>query len=103
MLLTLLAALSSATFFASAVLAAKHEHATLGGYLLSIVVGLVLAACNAWAIYKAGAVLARVTASSPKARQEWSGRAFFLLILLWSPLAAFLGNWVTSAVMRFAS
>src|ERR1700691_5402267 len=100
MLLTLLTALTSATFFASAVLAAKHQHAAVGGYLLAIVVGLVLAACNGWVIYKAGAALAHVTASSSKTGQEWSGRAFFLLILLWLPLAAFLGNWMTSAVVR---
>jgi len=34
-------------------------------------------------IYKAGDVLAHLTASSSKARQELSGRAFFLVILLW--------------------
>jgi len=103
MLLTLLAASSSVTFLASAVLAAKHEHAALGGYLLAVLVGLLLAACNAWVIYRAGDRLAGATASSSKARQEWFGRAFFLVFLLWLPLAAFLGNWVTLAVMRFAT
>lgn len=103
MLLTLLAAVSSVTFFASAVLAAKHEHAALGGYLMATLVGLVLAPCNAWVIYKAGDALAHLTASSSKARQEWSGRAFFLVILLWLPFVAFVGNWAASAAMRFAT
>jgi hypothetical protein len=103
MLLTLLTAASSVTFFASAVLAAKHEHATLGGYLMATLVGLALAGCNAWGIYKVGDVLAHQTGSSSKARQEWSGKAFFLVILLWLPFAAFVGNWAASAVMRFAT
>lgn len=103
MLLTLLAAVSSVTLLVSAVLAARHEHAALGGYLLAIVVGLLLAACNAWMIYKAGNLLANRTSSSSKPRQEWFGRAFFLVILLWLPLAAFIGGWVASAVMRVAT
>jgi hypothetical protein len=103
MLLTLLTALSSATFFGSAVLAAIHEHATLGGYVLAIVIGLLLAACNAWIVYKAGDVVADLTSSCSKPRQKWCGRVFFLVILLWIPLAAFLGDWTTSAVIRFAA
>jgi len=103
MLLTLMAAASSVTFFASAVLAAKHEHAALGGYLMATLVGLVLAACNFWLFYKAADVLARVTASSSEPRQEWAGKAFFLVFLLWVPLAAFVGDWVASAVLRFVT
>jgi len=103
MLLTLLAALSSATFFASAVLAARHEHAALVGYILAVVTGLLLATGNGWAVYRAGTLLANLTSSSSKARQDWWGRAFFLLILLWLPLAAYLGDRVSSAVIRLAA
>jgi len=103
MLLTLLAAVSSVTFLASAVLAAKNTHAAIGGYVLAIIIGLLLAACNAWVVYKAGERVANLTSSSSQSRQEWFGRAFFLAILLWLPLAAFLGNWVALAVMRFAA
>jgi hypothetical protein len=93
MLLTLLAAVSSVTFLASAVLAAKNTHAAIGGYVLAIIIGLLLAACNAWVVYKAGEHVANLTSSS----------SFFLAILLWLPLAAFLGNWVALVVMRFAA
>ena len=103
MLLTLLTATSSVTFLASAVLAARREHATPAGYVLAIIAGILLATCNAWVIYKACDILADLTTSSSKARQEWYGRAFFVVIFLWLPLAAYLGDWVTSAVMRFAS
>jgi hypothetical protein len=100
MLLTLLTATSSATFFASAVLTARHQHAALGGYVLAIIIGSLLAACNAYVLYKAGDVVASLTRSSSKSMQEWCGRAFFLVTLLWIPTAAFLGNWTTSAAMR---
>lgn len=103
MLLTLLAATSSVILFASAVLAATHGHAAFGTYLLAIVVGLLLALCNGWIVYKAGDLLAKLTCSSSKRRQEWFGRAFFLVILLWLPVAAYVGSWVSSAVMRFAT
>jgi hypothetical protein len=103
MLLTLLMVLTSVTFFASAVITAKHERATLAGYLLAIVIGLLLAACNAWVVYKAGDLMAMLTSSSSKVRQDWVGRLFFLAIMVWLPLAAFLGNFVASTLMRFAS
>jgi hypothetical protein len=102
MLLILLAASSSVTFFVSAVLAARHANATRGDYVLAIITGLVLALCNAWVVYKAGETLANVTSSCSKSRQEWCGRGFFLAMVLWMPLAAFFGNWVTAAAMRLA-
>jgi hypothetical protein len=100
MLLTLLAATSSVTFLISAVLAARHANAPLGDYVVAIVIGLLLAACNAWMVYKAGGILADLTKSWSQSRQEWAGRAFFLVMLLWIPFAAFFGDWVTLAAIR---
>ena|SRR5205807_7439288 len=54
MLLTLLTATTSTTFFASAVIAARHAKAGLSGYVLAIIIGLLLAICNAWTLYKVG-------------------------------------------------
>jgi hypothetical protein len=103
MLLTLLTALSSLTFFASAVLAARHQHAGLGGYILAIFIGVLLAGCNAWIVDKSGTILANLTVSCSKPRQEFWGKVFFVAILLWLPLAAFLGDWVSSAIIRIAA
>ena len=103
MLLTLMTASSSVTFFVSAVLVAKHVNASLGGYLMAILVGLLLAVCNAWTVHKVGEILAKLTSSWSKSRQDWCGRAFFIAMLLWLPFAAFLGDWVTSAAMRWVA
>ena len=100
MLLTLLTFTSSATFLTSAVLAARHANVAVGNYIVAVIIGLLLAACNAWMVYKAGDILAGLTKSWSKSRQEWSGRAFFLMMLLWMPFAAFIGDWVTSAAIR---
>jgi hypothetical protein len=93
---------SSTTFFASAVLAARHEHPAFGGYILAIVVGVLLAGCNGWIMYKAAEVLANLTTASSASRQGWWGRAFSLVVLLWLPLAAYLGDWVSSTMIRLA-
>jgi hypothetical protein len=102
MLLTLLTAASSVTFFVSAVLAVRHANASLGDYVVAIIIGLLLAACNAWVLYKSGDILANLTSSCSNSRQEWCGRGFFLAMMLWIPFAAFLGNWVTLSVIRVA-
>ena len=103
MLLTLLMAVSSATFLLSAVLAANHEHARSGGYVLAIVAGILLAGCNGWILYRAADELANLTTSSSESLQEWWGRAFFLIVLLWVPVAAFLGDWVSSTLIRLVA
>lgn len=101
-LLTLLEASSSVTFLAGAVLAARHKHAGLHEYVLAIVVGLVLAGCNARAVHMAAEVVANRTTSIPESRQAWLGPVFCLLVLLWLPVAAFLGNWIATVMLRFA-
>jgi hypothetical protein len=100
MLLTLLTGTSSATFFAAAVVAARHAKAGLGGYALAIIIGLFLAVCNAWILYKLGDILAGLTRSHSEAQQNRWGRAAFVAMVLWLPVAAFLGDWVASAAMR---
>jgi hypothetical protein len=76
-MLYLMIGISSGAFFFSAALAAKHEHATLGTYLWVIVAALLLAGCNAWIIYTAVYVLAKLTASWSESQQEFIGLAFF--------------------------
>jgi hypothetical protein len=103
MLLTLLAVLSSTSMLVGAVLAAKLGHAQLGGYLLAIIIGLSLAACNLWLVRKVGFLLARLEPSRSESLENWFGKAFCLTLLLWAACAEFVGFWVASVVMRFAT
>ncbi len=100
MLWTLLTVTSSATFIASTVVSAKHAKAGVGSYALAIAIGLLLGACNAWSMYKVGRTVAGRTKAYSESQQEWCFRALYLAATLWIPVAAFLGDWVTSAVIR---
>ena len=102
MLWTLLTLTSSATLVASAVISAKHAQAGLGSYSLAIIIGLLLAVCNAWTMYKVGGTLADRSKRYSESVKEWRFRALYLAATLWIPLAAFLGDWVTSAAIRLA-
>jgi hypothetical protein len=103
MLLVLLTAMSSAALLAAAVSAARHEHAALGGWLLAITAGVLLAVCDAWAVYRAGFLLAGLTDSRSERRQEWCGKMFCLAVLLWTVAAGLFADRVASAVVRLAA
>jgi hypothetical protein len=103
MLFTLMTAITSVSFFAGAMAAAKYAKVGLGGYVLAIIIGLSLAIGNAWMFYKLGGILADRTISYSETQQEWLGRAFYLFALLWLVVASILGNLVTSAVMRLVA
>ena len=100
MLLTLLMAASSATFLVSALLAARDDNPTVGKYAVAVLVGALLAAFNAWTVHKAGVLLADRTAALSQTRQEWAGKAFFLVMLMWLPAAALIGKLLTLAVTQ---
>lgn len=100
-LLTLLAAVSGAACLGGAVGAVRDSHPGFGGYVVAIVIGALLGLCNAGMVMQAGIALGRFTASSPKARQEWWGRAFILVIFVWLPVAVVLVSWVTTHLMRW--
>lgn len=100
MLLILMAAITSASFFGGALAAAIHAKAGLSGYTLATIIGLSLAICNALMIYKLGGILADRTISYSETQQEWFGRAFYVFSLLWLVIAAVIGNLVTAAAMR---
>lgn len=99
----LMTAVTSAGILGCAVAAAKYAKAGLGGYVLAIIIGSSLAICNAWGMYKILDIIADLTSSYSETQQEWLGRAFWLLILLWVLVAAFLADLVTSAVMRLVA
>ena len=96
----LLNAMTSLMFFIGAMLAVRQVKTGFTGYSLAIAISLFLATCNAWVFDKVVDTLAHYTGSYTETQQEWCGRAFLLLILLWAPTAACLGKLVTTAVLR---
>ena len=100
---TLLTLTSSVAFFVAAIGSAVHAKAGFGGYTLAVVLGLVLGSCNFWAMEKVAATIVdRLKAYSGSFR-EWCLGALYLAALLWAFLAAFLGGWLTSSVVRIAA
>jgi hypothetical protein len=102
-MIELLVGLSSVTFFAGVVLTAIKAHVALGDFILVVVVGILLAGCNAWAIYKICMVLANFTASWSESRQKWCGGVFILIFMTWTLLSAYIGSRMALAVLRLAT
>jgi hypothetical protein len=82
-------------------MSAKHARAGFGAYALAVTIGLLLGACNAWALYAVADTVADRSKRSSESLQEWCFRALYLAATVWIPFAVFLGNWVTRAAMRF--
>ena len=102
MLWTMLILMSSIDFFLGTVGMARHVKAGLGGYAVTIVAGLILAVCNAWAVYQAGEIaIARVERYS-ESRREWGVRALFTALFLWCFVAVALGAYVGHMFVRLA-
>ncbi len=102
-LLELTATMTSVAFFASAVATAKHTNAGLGGYIVAIIIGSLLAIANAWGLYKIVRILADLPISLTRKQEEWFGVAFWLLVLLWGLVGAILAGWVTSAILQLVA
>jgi hypothetical protein len=81
-------------------LAARFEHAGPGGYLSAVVLGLLLAVANFWSVHKTGYLLARLTNSSSKALQDWMGKGFCFVFLLWAVCTEIIGFHAASVVLR---
>lgn len=102
-LFELLTVITSVSFFAIAIVAAKGAKAGFGGYALAIIIGSSLAIGNAWGMYKIMDILADRTSSHSEKQEGWLDYAFWLLVLLWAVVGAFLTDLVTSAAMRLVA
>jgi hypothetical protein len=100
MLFTLLTVCSSVNILAGAVLGAKQARAGLGGYSLAIAVGLFLAACNAWGLYKMAEAVEKHVGP---AQREWLARALLPVMLVWVLLSVFFGDWLVMALLRLVA
>ena len=100
MLWTLLTLTSSVVFFVAAIGSAVHAKAGFGGYTLAVVFGLVLGSCNFWTMEKVAATIVDRLKPYSESFREWCLRALYFAAFLWAFCAAFLGEWLTSSVVR---
>ena len=99
MLWTLLTAISSLTIFATSVISAKQVRGGPGSYALAIAIGAVLAVCNALAASKIAATADENSRRYSPSIREWCLGGLYFAAILWMPVAAFIGDWATSAVL----
>jgi hypothetical protein len=99
----LMAALSSVTLLTCAVSAANIKHAGVGGYLLVTIIALPLAVSNIWVVHKAAGLVAGLTCSLSGPSQEWVGKAFILVWLIYAVCTGVIGSWAASAALRLVT
>lgn len=100
MLWTLLTAISSLTIFATSVISAKQMRGGPGSYLLAIAIGAALAVCNAWAASRIATTADQSSRGYSPSIREWCLGGLYFAAILWMPVAAFIGDWATSTVLR---
>ena len=81
----------------------KQTTAGVSGYALGIVVGSLIGTSCALAVRKLGEIVgARASHLQSESGRRWCFRALYFSTIFWIFLAAILGKWVASAVLRFA-
>jgi len=96
----LLTALCFAMPIGSALASSKHAKVGFGGYALAAIVGLALGVCCAWTMRTVGRTAATHIKRHSESLQERYSRALYFAAMLWIVFALFLGDWVSSVVMR---
>lgn len=99
-LMVLTIALSSAASVSAGVGFAHAKHAQLSGYLTTIVVCLLLAACNAWVIALAFRLGAKLMSQREVSYREITGRLVALALGLWVLLVALIAAKLTAAIVQ---
>jgi|SRR5579859_985899 len=100
MLWTLLVLISSADFLAGAIMAAKERHAGLGGYVLSVIIGLILFALNFWTLEKTSQYFVHRIQPFSERAQEWLFRLLYACVFLWGFLAVLIGERIATNALR---
>jgi hypothetical protein len=85
---------------AGALASAKLAKVGFGGYALTITIGLVLGVCCGWTMRTVGKTVAAHIRKHSESLHERYFRALYFAAMLWIVFALFLGQWVSSAVMR---
>ncbi len=71
-----------------------------GDYALLVTVSLSLGAFCAWLMYAVGGMIYTRVRFKSEAMQEWCGGALHFLGLIWIVSVMFLGEWLSSAILR---
>lgn len=98
---TLLIGIGFFTAVGSAWDAAKPSGANAGTHVLVLAVGLVIGGACAWAMWRVGETAGnRATKLQSETRQHWYIRGIYASSILWIFLAAVLGRWAGSELLR---
>jgi hypothetical protein len=80
--------------------AARRSNVGVAGYTLALIVGLALGAFFGWTMWATHWIVGNKIDRAAPAKQEWYFRALYFSKLLWMVLAAFVGLWLTTALLR---
>jgi hypothetical protein len=83
-----------------ALASAKLAKVGFGGYALATTLGLGLGVCCAWIMKAVGAAVAARTERKSESLQERYFRALYIAAMLWIMFTVFLGEWLSSVVLR---
>ena len=104
MLWTLILTTSSLTCFVSAIVTAHRANGGVRGYAVAVIAGLLLAIGNAWTLSKVANTLAQHVKLLSQSRQERYLGALYLVAALWMLCgAAFIGDFISSAILRLVA
>lgn len=79
---------------------AKFAKVGPSGYALTIIVALAVGVCCAWTMSTVGKAVVAHIGRQPVLLRERYARALYFAAMLWIVFALFLGDWVSSAVLR---
>ena len=96
----LLLVLSSTMLIAGGIAEARIAKAGLVVFALTVVIGVVLAVANAWAVHTAGNRIYAYLRRDPEAREWKYFLALYLPLLVWIPSALLLGAYVAERFIR---
>jgi len=100
MLWELLVLAGSVTLVASGVQSARHTNTGPGGFALVVAVGLIFAVAYELAAHKLADALDGHKDHWSESAQRWCLRGLFTGLVLFLPLAALIGDYVSRALLR---
>src|ERR1044072_4583641 len=96
----LLLAFCIVTPITSSLVVARRANVGVAGYTLVIIVGLAVGAFFGWTMWASHWIVANQITRAAPAKQDWYARALYFTKLLWIMLAALVGQWLSTVVLR---
>jgi hypothetical protein len=85
-----------------ALASARLAKVGFGGYALAITIGLALGVCCAWTMWTVGKTVGDHIRRKSESLHERYFRVLYFAAMLWIVFALFLGDWVSSVILRLA-